>query len=344
MEKICENVPAVINEDYESFFHQELLKYLHSTEWYNVETNFKRELQLHITPGDLEMLKKYLREQKDCCLERFKKSGISWFWNKSFVVEENRFDEIVFIKKLYTASDGVIDNKELNEFFVYFCMNRMIETILQGALEYEAKKRYGSFKVFINYGEVRFGANESASSESDIDTDGNIIVKNIIFNSKVFDTNDRLLRLRKVMAHSIDMGEYNAMFGEPNPSTIDPMVQGEWYYVMKALEESEVAKKFSVPNFIDQMIDWYPWLFSFETPDDMHIFKRKMEKSISHEKSIWKYGKAKEVTKLKDMWARYSQTNIDYAKVERMFNATYTGLCVKLVALKQEIAKEKATR
>ena len=44
------------------------------------------------------------------------------------------------------------------------------------------------------------------------------------------------------------------------------------------------------------------------------------------------------------MWARYNQTNIDYAKVERMFNATYTGLCVKLVALKQEIAKEKATR
>ena len=69
-----------------------------------------------------------------------------------------------------------------------------------------------------------------------------------------------------------------------------------------------------------------------------------MEKSISHEKSIWKYGKAKEVTKLEDMWARYHQTNIDYAKVERMFNAAYTDLCVKLVALKQEIAKEKATR
>lgn len=170
------------------------------------------------------------------------------------------------------------------------------------------------------------------------------ILRNQIFNGRLFDTNDKLLRLRKVIAHSIDMGEYNAMFGEPNPSTIDPDVQGEWYYLMKALEESEVAKKFSVPCFIDQMIDWYPWLFSFETPEDMQAFKRKMEKSISHEKSIWKYGKAKEVTKLKDMWARYNQTNVDYAKVERMFNAAYTGLCVKLVALKQEIAKEKAIR
>ena len=170
------------------------------------------------------------------------------------------------------------------------------------------------------------------------------ILRNQIFNGRLFDTNEKLLRLRKVIAHSIDMGEYNAMFGEPNPSTIDPDVQGEWYYLMKALEESEVAKKFSVPRFIDQMIDWYPWLFSFETPEDMQAFKRKMEKSISHEKSIWKYGKAKEVAKLKDMWARYNQTNIDYAKVERMFNAAYTGLCVKLIALKQEIAKEKATR
>lgn len=181
-------------------------------------------------------------------------------------------------------------------------------------------------------------------SEENVDDEDETILKNIIFNSKVFDTNEKLLRLRKVIAHSIDMGEYNAMFGEPNPSTIDPDVQGVWYYLMKALEESEVAKKFSVPSFIDQMIDWYPWLFSFETPEDMQAFKRKMEKSISHEKSIWKYGKAKEVTKLKDMWARYHQANIDYAKVERMFNAAYTGLCVKLVALKQEIAKEKATR
>ena len=170
------------------------------------------------------------------------------------------------------------------------------------------------------------------------------ILKNIIFNFKVFDTNEKLLRLRRVIAHSIDMGEYNAMFGEPNPSTIDPNVHGEWYYLMKALEESEVAKNFSVPGFIDQMIDWYPWLFSFETSGDKQVFKRKMEKSISHEKGIWKYGKAKEVTNLKDMWARYSQTNIDYAKVERMYNAAYTGLCVKLVALKQEIAKENSTR
>ena len=182
------------------------------------------------------------------------------------------------------------------------------------------------------------------TQESDNETEKETILKNIIFNSKVFDTNERLLRLRRAIAHSIDMGECNAMFGEPNACTINPNVQGEWYYVMKALEESEVARKFSVPSFVDQMTDWYPWLFSFEFPEDIQAFKRKMEKSISHEKSIWKYGKTREVTKLKDMWARYNQTNIDYAKVERMFNAAYTGLCVKLVALKQEMMKEKAMR
>ena len=175
------NVPAVINEDYEGFFRQGLISYLHSLEWINVETSFKRELQLHITPGDLEMLKKYLREQRDSNLERFNKSGISWFWNKSFIAEENRFDEIIFIKKLYMASDGIIDTKELNEFFVYYCMNRMIESILKGALEYEEKRLYGSFKVFINYGEVRFGDNEQANTEENADEVDETILKNIIF-------------------------------------------------------------------------------------------------------------------------------------------------------------------
>lgn len=341
--KTTQNIPAVINEDYEGFFRQELLRYLHSPEWISSETSFKRELQLQITPGDIEMLKKYLREQKENCLNRFNKSGISWFWNKSFIAEKSCFDEILFIKKLYTASDGIIDSKELNEFFAYFCMNRMIESVLCAVLKYEEKKHSGTFKIFINNGEVRFGDFDTTTIVDD-DVDEEFILKNLIFKSKVFDTNDRLLRLRKVIANSIDMGEYNVMFGEPNPSTINPKVQGEWYYVMKALEESEVAnKRFSVPNFIDQMIDWYPWLFSFDTLEDMQIFKRKMEKSISHEKSIWRYGRAREVAKLKDMWAKYHLTNIDYAKVERIFSAAYTGLCVKLVALKQEIAKEKAS-
>ena len=170
-------------------------------------------------------------------------------------------------------------------------------------------------------------------------------LRNMIFNGRLFDTNDRLLQLRKVIAQSIDMGKYGVMFGEPNEYTINPAVQGEWYYVMKALEESEVTvKKFSVPDFIDQMIDWYPWLFTFDTPDDLQIFKRKMAKSISHEKGIWRHGKAREVTRLKDMWARYRQVNVEYAKVERMFNAAYSGLCVKLMALRQEIAKERAAR
>lgn len=337
------NTPVVVNEDFKSFFNQELLKYLHSSEWNSAETNFKRELQLQITPGDMEMLKKYLREQKENCLSRFNKSGISWFWNKSFIAEKNCFDEVLFIKKLYTASDGMIDSKELNEFLAYFCMNRMIESILCGVLKYEEKKHHGIFKVFINYGEVKFGDSDTTIHVGD--TDEEPILRNLIFNGKVFDTNDRLLRLRKVIANSIDMGEYCVMFGEPNASMINPAVQGEWYYVMKALEESEVAnKRFTVPGFIEQMIDWYPWLFSFDTVEDMQAFKRKMEKSISHEKGIWRHGKAREVTRLKDMWARFSQTNIDYAKVERMFNAAYGGLCVKLVALKQEIIKEQATR
>lgn len=183
---------------------------------------------------------------------------------------------------------------------------------------------------------VREGSNEDATDDEDP-------LKNFIFKAKLFDSNDRLSELRRTIAHAIDMAEYNEMFGETNPYIISPEAQNEWYYIMKAIEEAEIAvSRMTVPSFIDQMIDWYPWLFKFGTAEEMAASKRKLAKSISHEKGLWKYGKAKEVTRLKDMWARRQPLGIDSAKVERMYNAAYKGLLLKLLELKQEIEKQQA--
>ena len=76
----------------------------------------------------------------------------------------------------------------------------------------------------------------------------------------------------------------------------------------------------------------------------VQVFKRNLAKSISHEKGLWKYGKSQEVTKLKDMWARCNRLGIDSTKVERMYNAVYVGLLLKLIKLKQEIEKQQAGR
>ena len=62
-----------------------------------------------------------------------------------------------------------------------------------------------------------------------------------------------------------------------------------------------------------------------------------LRKSISRERSSWKYGGAKEVTKLKDMWARHSQLGIAYEKVSRFYEIAYKGLYMRLVGMKDEL-------
>ena len=137
------------------------------------------------------------------------------------------------------------------------------------------------------------------------------------------------------------MDDYNELFGEPNQYLLDPEVKGEWYYILKAIEEAEIAKRVPISKFIKQMDSWYPWLLSYDNVDEMQDIYRKYEKSISHEKSLWKVGKAKDIVKLKDMWARINSLNMDYSKAQRIFNAAYGGLCTQLMEYKQEIEKGK---
>ena len=332
---------VIVDNDYQSFFNQELLKFVTSAEWEHQETNFRRELQLHTTPGDLEMLKMYLREQRENCLQTFRNTKLDWLWDKCYSREKDAFDAVKFVKKLDEASEGHIEAKDLQAFFSYYCMNRMIETLLSQTLEYERQGRQGTFNVFINHGEVKFASGTCDEEQEDVG-DEDLELKNIIFNSKIFDSADFLIKLRGLIAQSMDMGEWNAMFGKSNAYTINSSVKSEWYYVMKAIEEAGIARRFTVMEFIDQMLDWFPWLCEASSSEELQTFKRKISKSISHEKSIWKYGKTKEVTRFKDMWARYNKISIDYAKLERLYAAAYTGLCQKLIQLKEEIQKERA--
>ena len=54
--KPAQNLPNVINDDYESYFMQQRMRYLLSEDWQRVEANFKKELKLHIMPNDFENL------------------------------------------------------------------------------------------------------------------------------------------------------------------------------------------------------------------------------------------------------------------------------------------------
>lgn len=161
-----------------------------------------------------------------------------------------------------------------------------------------------------------------------------------IFDDRIFDSNTRLSKLRDTIAAAIDMGDATIMYGQPQQVRINPEVQSDWYYIIKAIEEAKVARKFTVTGFIDQMTEWFPMLFPDETKEQWEKYKRRLSKSISDEKSLWRYGKMKEVVTLRDMWAKRKNVRLDQAKMERVYAIAYKGLYTSLTNLKQEIERE----
>lgn len=182
----------------------------------------------------------------------------------------------------------------------------------------------------------------NTSTEEKQVNDSESHLRNYIFIEKIFDTNERLLRLRNTIASAIDMGDATIMYGNPQDYRINPDAQNEWYYIVKAIEEAGVAKNFAITHFIEQMQEWFPTLFPSESKEEWEKFKRRLSKSISEEKSLWKYGKMKEVVPLKDMWAKQKYLAMDSAKMERVYAIAHQGLLRNLEDLKQEIAKEKS--
>lgn len=179
----------------------------------------------------------------------------------------------------------------------------------------------------------------------DLDNEQKDYLDNIIFNNRIFDSDARLTALRNTIASFINLGEDNNKLSVAAENQIEPTVQNEWYYILIAIGEAEIVGRnvFSDVNFANQMISWFPWLFHFDTPEEMATFKRKFTKSISAERSLWKYGAKKEVTAIKDMWARQRTLGIDYAKLSRL-HPVANGLKKALEELKTEIQKTQSAK
>ena len=138
------------------------------------------------------------------------------------------------------------------------------------------------------------------------------------------------------------MGEASTKYGMPQEVRINPNTKNEWYYIIKAIKEADVAKDFTSTDFLDQMNEWFPFLFLIDSPEEWESFKRNFSKSISEEKSLWKHGKMKDVIPLKDMWAKQKQIAMDSAKMERIYAIAYKGLYQSLLDFKDNIAKAKS--
>ena len=193
------------------------------------------------------------------------------------------------------------------------------------------------------YGEINYcpnGPQKDAARDSSARKDRDNIdsLRNYIFDTRLFDSDDKLRALLAEIARSIDLGEYNAIYGPNEHGRINPSAKNEWYYIFEALLESGVCRQ-SVGDkeFVEQMMEWFPMVFSYDTPEEMKSMTDRLRKSISHERAQWKYGESKEMTRLKDMWARRNQLGIAYEKVSRFYEIAYRGLYVRLVEMKEEL-------
>ena len=163
------------------------------------------------------------------------------------------------------------------------------------------------------------------------------LLVNDVFSDELFTSNQQLLQLRTIINESVGMGDQNK---------IDLSKGLEWYWLYQAIYDAGLFETRSnrenvvtVVGFVRQIAKWFPDFIDID--DEERI--RNICKSMSAEQSKWMMNGR--LVNLVDIEAnKRRMTAMKPVKIERIISVAYNGLYTKLVALKQEIAKEKATR
>ena len=163
------------------------------------------------------------------------------------------------------------------------------------------------------------------------------LLVNDVFSDELFTTNQQLLQLRTIINDTVGLGDQNK---------IDLSKGLEWYWLYQAIygaglfeTRSNRENVVTVVGFVRQIAKWLPDIIDID--DEERI--RNICKSVSAEQGKWIMN-AKPVS-LVDLEANKRRiTAMKPVKIERIISVAYNGLFTKLVALKQDILKEKATR
>lgn len=163
------------------------------------------------------------------------------------------------------------------------------------------------------------------------------LLVNDVFSDELFTTNQQLLQLRTIINESVGMGDQNK---------IDLSKGLEWYWLYQAIFDAGLFETRSnrenvvtMVGFVRQMAKWLPDIIDID--DEERI--RNICKSMSAEQGKWiMNGKPVNLVDIEANKRR--MTAMKTTKKERIVSVAYNGLYTKLVALKQEISKEKATR
>ncbi len=163
------------------------------------------------------------------------------------------------------------------------------------------------------------------------------LLVNDVFSDELFTTNQQLLQLRTIINDAVGLGDQNK---------IDLSKWLEWYWLYQAIYDAGLFETRSnrenvvtVVGFVRQIAKWLPEII--DKDDEERI--RNICKSMSAEQGKWiMNGKPVNLVDIEANKRR--MTAMKPAKIERIVRVAYNGLYTKLIVLKQEILKEKATR
>lgn len=179
-----------------------------------------------------------------------------------------------------------------------------------------------------------YGQTENQQPTTENENEGEDIVTNLIFDDRIFDTNEKLVVLRNTIAQSIDLGEYAIIYGGISDTPkIDPQMKNEWFFILAALNDACVLhrKKVTDVEYIKQMISLFPNLkgIVLVSVEELDKAIRQLSQSISVERRKWKVNN--EVVRLVDLQAKRRRlTQIDSDKFDRIYRIAftlYTNLC-----------------
>ncbi len=164
---------------------------------------------------------------------------------------------------------------------------------------------------------------------------------NVIFNTRILTTEDHYRKMHSTILRFIKQDGVASDVEQINPSA-----QNEWYYIMKGISESGMARSdMGDTKFTGQMARWFPDMFADKIGEGgSKDFVRNFAKSISAERNnYWTEGAERKEVAIIDMHAHARTRNIDNGKAIRAFGIA-NGLKKALEELKTEIQKAQSAK
>lgn len=269
-----------------------------------------------------------LKEVRNRLINTFSKTHLGNQW----ILCMEHEDGIKYIAKYFMNQQNVLTTEEKYQFFYDLDKICIIEEILKGNA-----KKYG---LKVDYPEDWSATEKRDRKENKNYSSSSIAQSNIIFNPHIFTTETCYRKLYETIRSFIKQRE--ATTENENETNrkfqINPEIQAEWYYILKAIDEAKVtrrSRKLTDANFLRQMRIWFPAFFLMKEDEDEEKMIRRYASSLSVERQKWIESSEKQEIEISDMIAHSQKRDRDRLKAIR-----YHGIAEGLRAQLEEMKKK----